>query len=165
MEEDIKILEELRKKLGLYANGEKIKQGQALENLIKGYREKEESEKYLYDAYQDAGKKMFEYSEKCDELDKDNNELRRLYRRTAIKLKENGRDDLADYFLAQINEIPTFLIEDIDYYAEYHKLKSKIREKIEELEESMNKARPFDLSYIEYCEDRIEVLQELMEDK
>lgn len=41
MKEDIKILEELRKKLGLYANGEKIKQGQALENLIKGYRELE----------------------------------------------------------------------------------------------------------------------------
>ena len=43
--------------------------------------------------------------------------------------------------------------------------KSKIKEKIEELEKSMNKARPFDLSYIEYCEDRIDVLQELMEDK
>ena len=32
MEEDIKILKELRKELGLYANGEKIKQGQAIEN-------------------------------------------------------------------------------------------------------------------------------------
>ena len=47
MEENIKILEELRKKLGLYANGENIKQGQALENLIKGYRELEKENKQL----------------------------------------------------------------------------------------------------------------------
>ena len=41
MEEDIKILEELRKELGLYANGEKIKQGQSLENLLKAYKQDE----------------------------------------------------------------------------------------------------------------------------
>lgn len=40
----------------------------AIENLIKGYKEKSESEEYLYDAYQDAGKKMFEYSEKLEKL-------------------------------------------------------------------------------------------------
>lgn len=43
----------------------------AVENLIKGYREKEESEKYLYEAYQDAGKKMFEYAEELEQLKKD----------------------------------------------------------------------------------------------
>jgi len=46
-----------------------------LEGLIKYHerkayedriRELEESEKYLYDAYQDAGKKMFEYAEKLE---------------------------------------------------------------------------------------------------
>jgi hypothetical protein len=42
---------------------------------------------------------------------------------------------------------------------------SVIQNKIDEIEESMNKARPFDLSYIEYCEDRIEVLQELLEER
>lgn len=31
---DIEVLEELRKELALYADGEKIKQGQALENLL-----------------------------------------------------------------------------------------------------------------------------------
>lgn len=41
MEEDIKILEELRKELGLSADANKIKQGQALENLIKTYKELE----------------------------------------------------------------------------------------------------------------------------
>lgn len=40
--------------------------------------------------------------------------------------------------------------------------KSKIKEKIEELKESIKKAKPDDLMYIEYCEDRIEVLQELL---
>ena len=38
----IKILEELRKELGLYADGEKIKQGQALENLLQAYKQDEE---------------------------------------------------------------------------------------------------------------------------
>ena len=77
MEEDIKLLEEVIEKYKtntanildldsndlfkrLILNQEQV---QLLENLIKGYREKEESEKYLYDAYQDAGKKMFEYAE------------------------------------------------------------------------------------------------------
>lgn len=63
------------------------------------------------------------------ELDKDNNDLRMLYRRTAIKLKENGKEELADYFLAQINEIPTFTVEDdIDYYSEYYRLKARNKE-------------------------------------
>ena len=47
-----------------------------IDTLLKGYREKEESEAYLYDAYQDAGKKMFEYSEKCDELEAKIKEIR-----------------------------------------------------------------------------------------
>lgn len=47
MEEDIKILEELRKELGLYANEKQVKQGIALEHLIKAYKEKEEENKKL----------------------------------------------------------------------------------------------------------------------
>lgn len=42
-EEDIKILEDLRKELGLHTDGNKIKQGIALEHLIKAYKELEES--------------------------------------------------------------------------------------------------------------------------
>lgn len=38
---DIKILEELRHELGLYANGEKVRQGQAIENLIQRNKELE----------------------------------------------------------------------------------------------------------------------------
>lgn len=62
-------------------------------------------------------------------LDKTNNDLRLLYRRTAKKLLENGKEELAEYFLAQIDEVPTFVVDDdIDYYKEYHKQKEKITE-------------------------------------
>ena len=42
MEQDIDDLEELRKELGLYANKNKIRQGIALEHLLKAYKELEE---------------------------------------------------------------------------------------------------------------------------
>lgn len=62
-------------------------------------------------------------------LDKTNNDLRLLYRRTAKKLQENGKEELAGYFLAQIDEVPTFVVDDdIDYYKEYHKQKERITE-------------------------------------
>lgn len=60
-------------------------------------------------------------------LDEENNDLRKLYRRTAEKLQDNGKDELARYFLAQINECPTFTVDsDIDYYEGYYSLKAKI---------------------------------------
>ena len=60
-------------------------------------------------------------------LDKENNDLRKLYRRTAEKLQDNGKDELARYFLAQINECPTFTVDsDIDYYEGYYNFKAKI---------------------------------------
>ena len=62
-------------------------------------------------------------------LDKTNNDLRLLYRKTAKKLQENGKEELAEYFLAQIDEVPTFVVDDdIDYYKEYHKQKERITE-------------------------------------
>lgn len=62
-------------------------------------------------------------------LEKTNNDLRLLYRRTAKKLQENGKEELAEYFLAQIDEVPTFVVDDdIDYYKEYHKQKERITE-------------------------------------
>lgn len=41
---NIEILEELRHELGLYANGEKVRQGQAIENLIQRNKDLEEIE-------------------------------------------------------------------------------------------------------------------------
>lgn len=37
----------------------------------------------------------------------ENKNLRDLYLRTAKKLDENGKEELADYFLAQIGAVPT----------------------------------------------------------
>lgn len=56
MEEDIKILEELRKELGLSADGNKIKQGQALENLIEKYNQQN---KIINDTYREANNTLY----------------------------------------------------------------------------------------------------------
>lgn len=48
--------------------------------------------------------------QKAKQLEQDNLKLIDLYKRTTRKLKENGKDELADYFLAQINAIPTFSV-------------------------------------------------------
>ena len=40
-------------------------------------------------------------------LKEENEHLRDLYLRTAKKLDENGKEELADYFLAQIGAVPT----------------------------------------------------------
>lgn len=40
-------------------------------------------------------------------LQEENKNLRDLYLRTAKKLDENGKEELADYFLAQIGAVPT----------------------------------------------------------
>lgn len=99
MNEDIKILERFLKSCDEDLDTEIcIKTNglikNSIENIVKAYKQK----------------------------DKDNKDLRRLYRRTAEKLTENGKEELADYFLAQINEVPTFTInDDIDYYTEYYK--------------------------------------------
>ena len=41
-------------------------------------------------------------------IKEENEYLRDLYLRTAKKLEENGKEELADYFLAQIDAVPTF---------------------------------------------------------
>lgn len=90
----------------------------AIEHLLKDYeRQKQRNEEHQ--------KINGELREQVKQLDKTNNDLRLLYRRTANKLLENGKEELAGYFLAQINEVPTFTIDDdIDYYTEYYKLKN-----------------------------------------
>lgn len=65
-----------------------------------------------------------DYKARCGQLEKENNELRLIYRRTYKKLFENGHDELANYFMAQINDCPTFTVETVDWYEECKKLKS-----------------------------------------
>ena len=44
---------------------------------------------------------------RLEHLKEENEHLRDLYLRTAKKLDENGKEELADYFLAQIGAVPT----------------------------------------------------------
>ncbi len=101
----------------------------AISHILKDYTMLEEIE----EEHKKINGKLRKEIENLKELDKTNNDLRLLYRRTANKLLENGKDELAGYFLAQINEVPTFTVDDdIDYYKEYYKLKEKVK-KIEEI--------------------------------
>lgn len=67
---DIKILEELRKELELYADGNKIRQGLALEHLLKAYKEsKEENKKWEKYCTEDLEKQITELNNKIFELE------------------------------------------------------------------------------------------------
>lgn len=58
MEQDIDVLKELRKELGLYADKNKIKQGIALEHLIKAYKEQNDIIKTANIAIKDLQQKL-----------------------------------------------------------------------------------------------------------
>lgn len=59
-------------------------------------------------------------------LKEQNNDLRKIYRNTYKRLFENGNDELARYFQAQIDRCPTFYAEPIiDYAKEYKIYKSR----------------------------------------
>lgn len=89
-----------------------------------------------FDEIIEATKTVLQALEKLKET---NNDLRLLYRRTAQKLQEKGKDEIAGYFLAQIHEVPTFSIDsDIDYYEEYYKMKKTLEEKDKEIEHWKN---------------------------
>ena len=64
-----------------------------------------------------------------DRLKKENNDLRKLYQRTYKHLFDIGKDELASYLQAQIDECPTFYVEPIvDYYEEYKRLNNIIKD-------------------------------------
>lgn len=65
---DIEILEELRHELGLYANGEKVRQGQAIANLIQRNKDLEQIEKEHKEVVREKIKKLDkEYKEALEE--------------------------------------------------------------------------------------------------
>lgn len=66
-----------------------------------------------------------------DELIQDNLNLRELYKRTAINLLENGKEELGEYLLAQIDEIPT--LGTMDLYRNWIN-----RSKVEELRKKIH---------------------------
>lgn len=83
--------------------------------------------------------------EEIDRLNKENNDLRKLYQRTYKHLFEIGNDELARYFQAQIDECRTFYVEPIiDYYEETKRLNSIIKGVREYIEKD---TRWFDSEY------------------
>ena len=99
---------------------EKDREIERLNELVKGLREERD---YLFN------KTTTESNYEIERLQKENNDLRKLYQRTYKHLFEKGNDELARYFQAQIDECPTFYVEPIiDYYKETERLKSIIKE-------------------------------------
>lgn len=111
MERNIKVLEEFVDSIGEEYNVRMEKA--ALRDLIEGYRDK----------------------------DRDNKELCRMYERTAVKLQESGKQELADYFWAQIGLVPTFTVESTDYYREYYKLRGKIEDMLRKYDVMLEAAK------------------------
>ena len=118
MEEDIKLLEEMKAncikgmmKGAIYTDEKAERKALAIDNIIKGYREKEESEKYLYDAYQDAGKKMFEYAEQLkDSVPKSKiKEKIEEYKKKIIEAREEDDDCKELYYEQEIKVLQELL--------------------------------------------------------
>ena len=84
--------------------------------------------------------KYYKQGKEIERLQKENNDLRKLYQRTYKHLFEIGNDELARYFQAQIDECPTFYVEPIvDYYEEIKRLNNIITELEKLLEEEQDR--------------------------
>lgn len=64
--------------------------------------------------------------QKNERLEKNNNELRKIYKNTCKHLFDIEHDELARYFQAQIDECSTFQVETIDCYKECEDYQSRI---------------------------------------
>ena len=78
--------------------------------VIKNVLDKLESTTRLVDLdYLNYIDENYVSKEKYSGLKEENERLRDLYWRTARRLSENGKVELADYMLAQIDAVPTFV--------------------------------------------------------
>ena len=148
---DIEILEELRHELGLYANGEKVRQGQAIENLIQRNKDLEQIEK--------------EHKEENGRLREENINLKEKIIRQQEQLNIANKKILAQK--GQLKVVNNSYIP-----------KSKIKEKMQELDKEEKEAQESisDEEREEYSdasigyllmniETRRNALQELLEEK
>lgn len=78
------------------------KTAQAIENLIAAYKE----QKCKADIQDVTIKNMKDFME---QLEKENSELKATYRKTAAHFNETGKEELAEYMLAQIEDIPVWV--------------------------------------------------------
>ena len=87
---------------------------------------------YLESQLQEARYLVVILQQKVEQLEKENDDLRRIYQNTYKKYLENGNEEMAHYFMAQIDACPTFYVEPvIDYYKEYYRLENIIKEGLE----------------------------------
>lgn len=117
------------------------------------------------------------YCEKCQqelisknaELQSDNYEIKNTYRRTAQHLNNIGKTELADYMLAQINDVPVWCVGDDKNFIPKQVVRNKIEEVNKEYKKytekweklGMNKEHPF-YRYIVRLEAQIDILEELL---
>ena len=129
------------------------------EKQVENAKKYEELRKKLLDSKLITDSEWNEYQK----LKKDNNELRRIYMSTAKKLKENGNDELAGYFYAQIDAVPTFTVETFDWYEMYNNMKKKYIKALELLSEYNMPCEIDDFmdSHTDYCMDNCSVDEEI----
>jgi len=97
---------------------------------------KKDKDKTCIGCLNNAKDKLLDYitnlEQENEKLKEQNNDLRKIYKNTCNRLFENGNDELARYFQAQIDECPTFYVEPIiDYAKEWKDYKSRIDKAIE----------------------------------
>lgn len=134
MEENIKILEELQKELSLYADGKKIRQGIALEHLLKAYKELE-----------------YKYNRALSDLVQESHKNKKLK-------EEKG------WLLEEVNYLNEEKWKDFEFFVNILSktiLTSKIKEKIEELETKMEYEN--NKKVLIWLHKQRSVLQELLE--
>lgn len=102
------------------------------------------------------GDEIDELLKENENLVQDNLDLIDLYKRTAIHLREIGKEELANYFLAQIDEIPT--LGTMDLYRNWIN-RSKVEELRKKIHDDLDKngiTRAYQISIDRYFMELLE---------
>ena len=102
------------------------------------------------------GDEIDELLKENENLVQDNLDLIDLYKRTAIHLREIGKEELANYFLAQIDEIPT--LGTMDLYRNWIN-RSKVEELRKKIHDNLDKngiTRAYQISIDRYFMELLE---------
>ena len=119
-----------------------------LHNENKALQEELEEEKRIeqedFKLIQELEERITNLQEENEKLKEQNNDLRKIYRNTYQRLFDNGNDELARYFQAQIDDCPTFYVEPIiDYHKEWKDYKSRNEKAIEYINKLSNEPNVF----------------------
>ena len=119
-----------------------------LHNENKALQEELEEENRIeqedFKLIQELEERITNLQEENEKLKEQNNDLRKIYRNTYQRLFDNGNDELARYFQAQIDDCPTFYVEPIiDYHKEWKDYKSRNEKAIEYINKLSNEPNVF----------------------